>query len=189
MKLLLLFLAASLASGCAGLPDSRTGKRDELRDFAIEGRFALRTSQPGQDARSSGGRLSWEHKNRNDRILLANPLGIGLAEIDITPGRASLRTADGKLSESDDPEALIETVTGEALPVSRLPGWLLGRPAAGGQLEVDAQGRPLRLREAGWLIDYRYDDGAPDALPSLLTIVRDGAIELKLRIENWQDRP
>lgn len=188
-RLLVLLLTASLLTGCASLPQNRPGKRDEIRDFVIEGRFALRTSLPEQAARSSGGRLTWEHKNRNDRILLANPLGIGAAEIEITPGLARLRTPDGKLSESEDAEALIEGATGEVLPVSRLPGWLLGRPASDGQLEVDQQGRPLRLHEAGWQIEYRYGDDAPDALPTLLTIVRDGNIELKLRIETWQDKP
>eukprot|EP00825_Cyclidium_porcatum_P043477 TRINITY_DN6170_c0_g1_i1.p3 TRINITY_DN6170_c0_g1~~TRINITY_DN6170_c0_g1_i1.p3 ORF type:complete len:100 (+),score=25.06 TRINITY_DN6170_c0_g1_i1:289-588(+) len=82
---------------------------------------------PGQAPQSSGGRLTWTHQNRSDRVLLSSPLGYGLAEIETTPELSRLRTAEGKQRESTDPDALIEEVTGQRLPVTRLPAWLLGR--------------------------------------------------------------
>ena len=124
-----------------------------------------------------------------DRVLLASPLGYGLAEIDITPQRSTLRTGDGQESESSDPEELITTATGLPLPVSRLPAWLLGRSGSAATVEPDARGRPGRLIESGWQIDYAYDNDRAAALPARLTIIRPGEVELKLRIEEWRETP
>lgn len=186
---LLLALASSLLTACATLPPPALPARSELRNFALESRFALRATLPGQAPQSSGGRLSWSHQGSHDRILLANPIGVGLAEIDATPLRSQLRTADGKEQESADPDALIEEATGLRLPVARLPAWLLGRAGGSAQITADPYGRPSRLHENGWQVDYFYEDASPHALPSRLTISRPGEIELKLRIEEWRETP
>jgi outer membrane lipoprotein LolB len=178
-----------LLAGCVSAPAPRLAGREQIRDFALEARFALRITSPEQTAQSSGGRLSWEHKNGGDRLLIANPLGIGMAEIEITPALSRLRTADGRQHESTDPDTLIAEVTGQALPVSRLPAWLLGRAERNTPVEPDASGRPARFREAGWQIEYAYDDGMADALPARLTLSREPDIELRLRIEEWKDAP
>ena len=160
-----------------------------MRDFALEARFALRISQPDKAPESSGGRLAWQHRHGDNRILIASPLGIGVAEIDTNPTRSSLRTADGQTRESPDPDALMEEVTGQRLPIRQLPDWLLGRAAAPAQLKKDEFGRPKRLAEAGWLVEYGYANAAPDALPELVTLSRNGEIELRLRIEEWRLAP
>lgn len=183
----LLLAGALLLAGCAATPVAVLPERDRIDAFALEARFALRLTPADQPAQSSGGRLTWEHRGDGDRILLASPLGVGLAEIESGPGGSRLRTADGKETASPDADALMEEVTGQRLPVTQLPAWLLGRPGRGARLERDAQGRPARLDEAGWRIDYAYDETAPGALPSRLTLSREKEIELRLRIEEWKD--
>ena len=163
--------------------------RDQLRNFALEGRFALRVTLPGQAVQNSGGRLTWTHENRSDRVLLSSPLGYGLAEIETSPEISRLRTADGKMRESTDPDALIEEVTGQRLPISRLPAWLLGRSGGKARIEPDDLGRPLRLSEDGWQVDYSFEDDSLGALPTRLTLSRNGEIELRLRIEEWKETP
>lgn len=190
MKLrLALLLVASLLAGCASTPPVPLQHRDLIRDFSLEGRFALRVAMPDQAPQSSGGRLSWTHQNRSDRVLLSSPLGYGLAEIETTPERSRLRTAEGKERESADPDALIEEVTGQRLPVTRLPAWLLGRSSGSARIALDPFGRPVKLLEDGWQVDYLYDDETAAALPSRLNISRNGEIELKLRIEAWKENP
>jgi outer membrane lipoprotein LolB len=186
---LALGLACSLLTGCASLPPPSLPARQDIRHFSLEARFALRATLPGQASQSSGGRMTWTHRADGEQILLANPLGYGLAELEATRERSRLRTADGKESESSDPDALIEDLTGLRLPVARLPGWLTGRAAGDARLEADPFGRPARLNEAGWQVDYFYDDNRPDALPARLHISRPGEIELKLRIEEWRALP
>ncbi|MFN3500308.1 MAG: lipoprotein insertase outer membrane protein LolB [Pannonibacter indicus] len=110
-------LALGLLAGCATLPSPPLPARDALRDFLLESRFALRATPPGQATQSSGGRLTWSHRAHHDRILLANPLGYGVAEINSTPDGARLRTADGEEQSSPDPESLIEAVTGQGVAI------------------------------------------------------------------------
>ena len=181
-------LACGLLAGCASVPPEPPAARDQVRDFALEARFALRVSLPDRAPESSGGRLDWEHKNGRDRILIANPLGVGIAEIETGPTLSILRTGDGRQHESNDPDALIEQVTGQRLPIRQLPEWLLGRgnPA---RIDNDASGRPARLDAAGWQVDYVYPDSAPGALPERVTLRRDSEIELRLRIETWNTAP
>lgn len=181
-------LTASLLAGCAQIPAPPLAARAAVGNFAVDARFALKITHPDGRIENSGGRLSWTHENRMDRMLLANPLGIGLAEIESAPGHASLRTGDGKNYSAAEPDQLLAEVTGQPLPVSHLPAWLLGRPHGAGTVEHDAWSRPSRLREAGWQIDYLYADDAPDALPTRLTAIGDN-IELRLRIENWKTTP
>lgn len=180
-------LACALLAGCAALPPPPVA-REAVGDFMLEARFALRVSPPDRPAESSGGRLEWEHRNGNDRILIANPLGVGIAEIDSAPAHARLRTGDGQEREASDPDTLLASVTGQALPVRRLPDWLLGRGDERG-IERDAAGRPARLNEAGWQVDYSYPDDAPGALPERVTLRQDGTLELRLRIETWKTAP
>lgn len=183
--------AALVIAGCAGLSPAPTTlpARSALGDFAMEARFVLRTERPNERAQSASGRLSWQHGGSGDRILVATPLGQGIAELAITPATAELRTSDGLSRRADDAGALLASITGYSLPLGELPSWLLGRPTAAGRLESDALGRPHRLTDAGWRIDYHYDNDSADAPPSRLTILREGELELRLRIEDWRLLP
>lgn len=187
MKRLLLACLALLLGACASLP-APTGSRTALRDFALEGRFALRVDRPGEAPGSASGRLRWQHQGDADRLFIASPLGSGIASLELTT-TARLVLASGEVREAADGEALLRESTGLVLPVSRLSPWLLGRARAGGRLALDEHGRPLLLREDGWRVDYGYADDTPDALPVRLTVSHDGVLELRLRIEEWSEQP
>lgn len=182
-------LAALWLAGCAAVPVGLGTDRDRLHGFVLEGRFALRHTPPDGPAHSSSGRLSWTHQPPASHLLIASPLGHAVAEIEQLADGYRLRLADGRQREADDPEALVEAVTGERLPVAWLPAWLLGRPGAAGELTRDALGRPLQLREAGWAVDYAYDEDRPEAPPARLRLTRADGLELRLRIEEWKATP
>ncbi len=163
--------------------------RPAVRDFAIDGRFSLRIESPDQRGQSVSGRLTWQHRSSGDRLLLSDPLGQGVAELESDSGGARLRLASGQQRQAPDAESLLRDTLGYSLPVRRLPAWLLGRAGRDGDLQLDAAGRPLRLLEDGWRIDYAYDDARADALPARLTVQRQGELELRLRIEEWRFTP
>jgi outer membrane lipoprotein LolB len=179
-------LAGGLLAGCAGVPPDLGATREQVGDFSVDARFALRAGGPDGKPLSSGGRLTWEHRSDSDRVLILSPFGTGIAEIESGPGGAVLRLADGRTRVEADPDALIEEVTGQRLPVRRLPYWLLGRATG---VERDGSGRPLRASEAGWQIAYTYGDDAPGALPAGVTVTRGSEVELRLRLEEWRQAP
>lgn len=186
LALLSLFLGA--CSTALHVPDGLPAL-PLITDFAIEARFALKIERLGESTQSGSGRLSWSHQNGLDQVFLTNPLGAGLAEITISPQISRLRSARGETREHLNPDVLLREVTGYDLPVSRLALWLLGRAGADGRLSQDAFGRPRRLLEAGWQIDYAYADESPTALPFRLDIHRDSEVQLILRIEAWREVP
>ena len=130
------WLLAAMLSACSHWPGPTrpepTLKRNEARHFAVDTRFALKFVAGDGQQTSTGGRLHWTHQGEHDRILLANPLGIGLAEIERQPGRAELRTADGKTHTAHAIAPLISELTGQSWPIDRLPNWLLGHPGPTG---------------------------------------------------------
>lgn len=190
LRLGLAACALALAA-CAAVPPVVSGlpARTEIREFALEARFALRIERPDEPPQSASGRLSWQHGRNADHILVSNPLGQGVAEIEQNAASARLRTSDGKVHEAPDAAALLFATTGYALPLGELPAWLLGRPTAAGRLQTDDRGRPRQLADAGWQIDYDYDSEAAGALPSRLTLKRDGDLEVRLRVEEWRSAP
>lgn len=188
MRSLLIALAALLA-GCASAPLTTTLERDAVQGFDMSGRFSLRIEAGEQPAQSASGRLDWTYRPPVSQLLIANPLGHAVAELNIAPVLSRLQLADGSIHESDDPEALIATVTGRRLPLTRLPDWLLGRGNETARRLNDPLGRPRQLHEAGWQIDYDYDEERPGAPPARLTVRRSGDLELRLRIEEWKASP
>lgn len=184
-RTLVVLLAATLLAACSTvrpLPE-----REQIANFAVDARFALKTTTPDGKQESLGGRLNWQHRDTQDHLLLSTPLGTGIAALSMTPGRATL-TAGERTYESTDGEQLLADITGQRLPVARLADWLLGRPGPQGTLARDAWQRPLRLEEAGWRVDYAYADETPGAPPIRLTAVGEGS-ELRLRIEHWEQLP
>jgi outer membrane lipoprotein LolB len=195
-------LIALCLSACAGLPPPAPDKvapgRDALRGYTLDGRFALR-----HEDKSYSGRLSWRHAESDapsgagepgddsDELLLASPLGQGMAEIISNASGARLTTRDGRVYAAENAETLTRQVLGYPLPLRKLAGWLRGhrqRNAAPEEpVELDAMARPLRLREEGWRIDYEYDNDDPQALPGRLFIERanEGGFSLRLRIDEW----
>ena len=180
-----------ILAACTTVPPVVTDlpARAEIREFALEARFALRIERPDEPPQSASGRLSWQHRRDADHILVSNPLGQGVAEIEQNAASARLRTSDGKVHQAPDAAALLFETTGYALPLGELPAWLLGRPTAAGRLQTDDWGRPRQLADAGWQIDYDYDSEAADALPSRLILKRNGDLEVRLRIEEWRNAP
>ena len=174
-------IVALLLSGCASTPP-HTGPvptRETLENFALEGRFSLR-----QEAQNHAGRLNWRHVGQHDEVLLSSPLGQGMAEISSTPRGARLTLSDGKIHEAPDVETLTREVLAYPLPLGRLADWVRAR-AGSGESERDNQGRLSHLHHEGWHIDYAYDNEDPQALPMRIIAVRDGELELRLRIDSW----
>jgi outer membrane lipoprotein LolB len=186
-RALLAAFASLILSACASLPPPVAAPpltvREVLQDFSLEARFSLR-----HEEKNYNGRLSWRHAGSRDNLLLASPFGQGMAEITSDASGVRLLTSDGKSYEAADAERLTQQVLGFPLPLGKLADWVRGRNTDGvldKSAAFDAFGRPLRLRQEAWRIDYEYDTDDPLALPGRLFIERDGVLELKLRIDEW----
>lgn len=181
--LVLLLAAAALLAGCAGGPPGRLGGEQVPERYTLDARFALR-----QTDKSHSGRLSWQHAGNVDVVLLQDPFGRGVAEIEQGEGGARARLAEGRILEAADAAELVFQLTGIRLPLAGVGRWLPARLATTGAGRRDAQGRLLMLERDGWQIEYGYGEDAPEALPARI-FARYGELELRLSIERWELAP
>jgi outer membrane lipoprotein LolB len=165
--------------GCAALEFERAA---DARGFELSGRIAVRYG-----VEAAGGQLRWRHDRDGDEMLISSPLGQGLARIQREGEAVTLTTADGREYRETDAERLTERVLGFRVPLTGLPDWVRGRPAAGGAEATvqhrDAQGRLVVLEQAGWRIEY-LDYADEGGLPTRLRLTYP-SLELRLFIAEW----
>lgn len=188
--LVLICLATGLLAACAQLPSATSGDalprprpaRTAGGDYLLSGRIAVR-----HDQQRYAVNVTWRHSQARDQIMVATPLGQGLAELSRDAAGARLTTADRREFNAADWQTLSVEVFGFALPLSALPRWLLAEvPAEALGVNYDGAGRPQRMVADGWQVAYlEYASDAADALPVLIELKHED-IEVRLKIDEWQ---
>jgi len=174
--------------GCTGQavrsPESvRLAPRAEMVRFQLEGRLQVRDGE-----RTAAVGVDWQHDSGHDDWLFTGPLGQGLARIeaDADAGGARMTLADGRRSEATSAAELAEHVLGVSAPFKQLPAWITARLRDGAEVrELDPAGRPRRVVDQGWTIEYiEYAGDGPDALPRKIDVHR-GETRLRVIVDAW----
>jgi outer membrane lipoprotein LolB len=164
-------------NGCASLSSEHPPLASD--DFEVQARVAVRY---GKD--SATGHVAWRHQAESDELIISNPLGQGVAQLNRIQQKYNLRTADGREYSAADPESLTEEALGWRLPLVGLPQWIRGRPLAGVPFEGEqTKGRYSELRQSGWRIDYLAYDEALN-LPARLRLRRED-LDIRLAVDEW----
>jgi len=154
--------------------------------FSLSGRLSA-----SDGSRSASGRLDWERSIGADRWTIFSPLGQIVAQIDSGPDGAEVLLANGERRYAPQVADLIPVLLPGAaeagLPPERLAAWVQAAPPNDAEVRtLDARGRPARLIDRGWIIDYLdYRDESPDSLPRLVDISR-GEFRLRLVVDRWE---
>ena len=203
----LVFVLPQLVAGCAALTPVTPEKtavsttiaepvsemaHAQSADFALMGRASVKG---GKESFSGG--VQWQHSGNRDEILLLNPLGQTLAQIQRTPEGVHLATSEQENYYASDVESLTEQVLGWRLPLMGLQYWVQGinSPVTTAAIDKDPDGRVVAIRQDGWEIGYsRYFPSSSShavqgqgARPKLLMLTRDG-LQIKLVIDSWNSR-
>lgn len=183
-----LLLWLYLLGGCSLLPTSPIPVvrpvQPDMASFTLNGRIAVRHN----GTRHSAG-LRWVHQPQSDELLLLAPLGQTAARVYRDARSATLEDGD-KRYQAGDVESLMQQVLGWHLPLSGLHHWVLALPMAesGAQIERDAGGRIVVLRQSGWEVRYlRYAGEEANSLPTRLELKRD-ALQIQLLVDEWEIR-
>ncbi|MCC7247280.1 MAG: outer membrane lipoprotein LolB [Lysobacter sp.] len=191
--------------GCAGVstrspPPSLTGEalaeRVSARDawmsqfetWSFSGRAAVRKGKQG-----GNGRIEWtQHDARRYSVSLSAPVTRQSWRLDgdLHSEAGRLEGLDGGPREGEFAEELLREATGWDVPLQQLGRWVRGAPA--GEMPVesvayDAQGRPSRLRQAGWTVRYVAWRAGPAGQPDLPTEIEaeSGDARVRLILEEW----
>ncbi|MEE9445331.1 MAG: lipoprotein insertase outer membrane protein LolB [Cocleimonas sp.] len=136
--------------------------------------------------------LNWVQKALNNyQMQIKNPLtGAIIAKLDKTPQHVSLLSDDGKTYRDTDEERLLQRQSGVKLPLKGMQYWVRGLVSPQYKLDnlnLDAQGRPKTIYQAGWTINYsRFLNNRFDAMPTKVIITRDkDDVYLKMIAKSW----
>lgn len=186
-------IAALVLAGCAALPrpaddpgmvwSDRQARLEQLFEWSLSGRVAVRTDSDGGQAR-----VSWQQDGPHYDIRLRGPFGSGTVRLAGGQGQARLWLEDGSVVEAADPEALLYRHTGWWIPVEALRYWVLGLPAPrlSAEYRLDDWGRLSTLRQAGWSVSFeQYGDQDGLQLPNRLT-VESGNARVRLVVSSWE---
>ncbi len=179
-------LAVVVAAGCATVPPPSPVPMtvEAAAAFDASGRLSARRGSEGVAAN-----FTWAHAPDSDRFDVATPLGQVIARLSGDPAGVSVERPGQLPVAYADWRALTRDVLGVAIPVDGLASWIQAQPVAGTafDLERDAAGRPLVLRQQGWEIVYAYAN--PDATNPMRLVMRypdSEPIEVRIVVDRWQ---
>ncbi|AWH28162.1 MULTISPECIES: lipoprotein insertase outer membrane protein LolB [Stenotrophomonas] len=156
-------------------------------DYAFQGRVAVSKGKNG-----GSGRIDWVQQGSEYRVQLSAPVTrqSWTLQGDALQGGARLEGLGDGPRTGDDARLLLLDATGWDIPVSELSDWTRGlvlRGSGESAVERDAEGRPRRMQQAGWLIQYLdwypAQDGRP-ALPRRIEASREDA-KVRLLVDQW----
>ncbi len=157
-------------------------------DWTFQGRVAVSKGRNG-----GNGRIDWRQQARQYVIQLSAPVTRQSWTLtgDSHHEGGRLEGLDGGPREGEDAQQLLLEATGWDIPVNQLPDWVRGLvaddAAAAEQVERDAEGRPRRVRQMGWDIQYLdwypAQDGQP-VLPRRIEAVN-GDAKVRVLVDSW----
>lgn len=156
-------------------------------DWAFQGRVAVSKGRNG-----GNGRIDWQQNADRYQIQLSAPVTRQSWRLTGGGGTAGrLEGLDGGPRQGADAQQLLLEATGWEIPVNQLPGWVRGVIAtdavAPSQIARDADGRPRRVQQDGWDIQFTEwfpATSAQPALPKRMEAVN-GDAKVRLIVDSW----
>ena len=187
---LLLFLLAS----CATVPiqneplnqniswNTRQSQLNSITEWKLQGAVALATAHGGQNAS-----MTWQQDNGDYQIDLFGPLGVGHTTLKGNANSVVL-LANGKTTQANSPEMLMQAVLGWQLPISHLYYWVRGIPAPNlaKTMTFDPYHHLMTLSQQGWTIQYqRYSNVQGIDVPTKI-LLKNGEVRAVIVISDWE---
>jgi len=167
--------------GCA-VPVPELGNASQT-EFLRYGRFALKAEDFNRDPEAVQGGFTWRDTDVRFSLDLTDPMGSVIARIVVERTGATLTRSNGEQINAKTPDALLQTVLGQNVPVDGLRTWLrtIKSPLAGMTMVLkDPEGRIQTFEQSGWRVQLsRFDELGPQLL--VLTH-REGSKNIVIRL-------
>lgn len=123
------------------------------------------------------------------RLLLTNPLGSTELDLRTQPDGVQITDNQGKRYDGKDAEAMIQQLTGMAIPLNNLRQWIIGLPGDASEFTLDDRSllKTITYRQGNqsWNVDYQsYNTEVNPPMPVSLELVQ-GEQRIKLKMNNW----
>ena len=160
--------------------DARVAAIAALSAWSLSGRVAVSNGKDG-----GSGRLEWTQAGARFDVALSAPITRQSWRVTGGEGNATLEGLEGGTRTGPDAESLVFEATRWRIPVDALTLWVRGRASTGAALEYAADGRLLRLSDAGWVVSYDdWRDVGGIELPGRIE-ARQGEARVRLVVDEW----
>ncbi|WP_226470313.1 lipoprotein insertase outer membrane protein LolB [Luteimonas panaciterrae] len=159
---------------------ARATRLRAISDWSFTGRIAVSNGRNG-----GSGRIEWRQQGDRYEVALSAPITRQSWRLTGGPDGARLEGLEGGTRQGPDAAGLLFQATGWNIPVTALADWLRGLQAQGAaepKIEPGWDGRPVKIEQAGWGIDYEWPKQGD--LPKRLDARRDRA-RVKLVVDTW----
>lgn len=157
---------------------------NNINQWEISGRFGAQS-----ETESWQGSINWSQKIDQYTIQISGPLSSGSFSLTGDASLSTLKLAEDKIYEADDPELLLETYTGLRLPVKSLRYWIVGLPSplnGNKSMTLNEDGLLSQLSQKGWDISFKnYAKVSNIFLPGKI-FLENHEFDVRLVIRNWQ---
>jgi outer membrane lipoprotein LolB len=156
--------------------------------WSFQGRVAVSKGRNG-----GSGRIDWQQQARQYVVSLSAPVTRQSWTLSGDSGNRSGRLdgVEGGPRQGEDAQQVLLEATGWDIPVNQLPDWVRGLVAEGAtaaeQIDRDAEGRPRRVRQMGWdiqFLDWYPAEGDRPVLPRRIEAVN-GDAKVRLLVDGW----
>lgn len=182
-------LLVLMLSGCITQP-TRPGSRPQLiaataapTHWTLEGKIAV------SDGRESGsGRVKWLQQGDQYSIVMRAPVSGQSWRLSGSRGFSQLEGVKPTPVTGDSAQQLLRRELGWELPVGEMADWIFAVGLSDRAItQRDAEGAPLKVRDAGWQLEYRDWQVADGVRYPRRITARRGAHQVRLVIQRWQD--
>lgn len=169
--------------------DAADRERAQLTQWSLSGRIAVSNGSHG-----GSGRIDWQQLGERYTVSLSAPVTRQSWRLSGDGAGARLEGVEGGPRQSDNVEAMLRETTGWDIPVRAMADWVRGVGAVSdefGEARVvyGEGGRPARLEQAGWVIDYtQWQETGQPLLPARLVATR-GQAKVRLIVDQWSLAP
>ena len=155
--------------------------------WSFQGRVAVSKGRNG-----GSGRIDWQQQARQYVVSLSAPVTRQSWTLsgDSENRSGRLDGVEGGPRQGEDAQQLLLEATGWDIPVNQLPDWVRGLVAEGAtaaEIDRDAEGRPRRVRQMGWdiqFLDWYPAEGDRPVLPRRIEAVN-GDAKVRLLVDGW----
>lgn len=155
--------------------------------WSFQGRVAVSKGRNG-----GSGRIDWQQQARQYVVSLSAPVTRQSWTLsgDSENRSGRLDGVEGGPRQGEDAQQVLLEATGWDIPVNQLPDWVRGLVAEGvtaAEIDRDAEGRPRRVRQMGWdiqFLDWYPAEGDRPVLPRRIEAVN-GDAKVRLLVDGW----
>ncbi|NTS75988.1 outer membrane lipoprotein LolB [Catenovulum sp. SM1970] len=177
-----------LLSGCQTTQEPLTAEQlthiGQIQDFELKGKIAILTPKDKDSIN-----FYWQQTKDEYDIRFTTFLGVEVASIKGNYQSITIE-ADGKTYQSNEPELLLQEVTGWKIPLRRLSKWVTGNVRGVVMAKHPDTELPKRVlarvsSEEEWMVDYdKYRTVHKLQLPHRLTL-KQYKLKINMAINDW----